>query len=133
MCNDLIYNCKLKKSLGNLTFYSWNLCLVVYECIFSQRYFRGKFFFVRRQCHSEWSTYKSPPHSCGCRGPARYIRFFDVIPELYCVSPRRRRRFAKKHCHATQHVIFQVGTFSFSPTLFKMMFLQLIISQLRFQ
>ena len=128
-----IYNCKLKISLGNLTSYSWNLCLVVYECIFSQRYFRGKFFLSDDNVTLNGQLIQSPPHSCGCRCPARYIRFFDVIPELYCVSPRRWRRFAKKHCHAPQHVIFQVGTFSFSPTLFKMMFLQLIIFQLRFQ
>ena len=37
----------------------------------------------------------------------RYIRIFDVIPELYSVSPRRMRRF-KKRSHLGQHAISEV-------------------------
>ena len=52
-------------------------------------------FFVRWQSHTEWSTFCtiSPRQSYVHCGPSRYIRTFDVISEVSCVSPQVRWTF----------------------------------------
>ena len=40
-------------------------------------------------------------------GTKRYIRILDVMPELYCVLLRRRRKFGIKGSRLFQHAIFE--------------------------